>query len=90
MREFRDAYAKLRDGWGGDPARWRGYNDWVARANNASFGAQAAYDELVPGFEALFQASGGDFKRFYDAAKQLSTLTREERRQQLKKETGGA
>ena len=31
---------------------------WVAQANNASFGAQAAYDELVPGFEALFEREG--------------------------------
>ena len=30
----------------------------VAQANNATFGAQAAYDELVPAFEALFAARG--------------------------------
>lgn len=92
MREFRASYMQLRDAWGGDPARWRGYTDWVDRANNASFGAQAAYDELVPGFEALFRQSGEDFKRFYDAAKALAALPRDERRQQLNKakETGGA
>ena len=32
-----------------------GYDRWVAKANNASFAAQAAYDELVPAFEALFE-----------------------------------
>lgn len=47
------------------------YDRWVARANNASFAAQAAYDEWVPAFEALFEreASG---PRFYDAVRQLA------------------
>lgn len=90
-KEFRDDYAKLRASWGGDPARFRGYDQWVERANNAAFGAQAAYDELVPGFEALFEREGRDFTRFYDAAKRLAALPKEERRQQLKtKETPGA
>ena len=90
-KEFREDYARLRDSWGGDPARFRGYDQWVERANNAAFGAQAAYDELVPGFEALFEREGRDFTRFYDAAKRLAALPKEERRQQLKtKETPGA
>jgi len=90
-KEFREDYARLRDSWGGDPARFRGYDQWVERANNAAFGAQAAYDELVPGFEALFEREGRDFARFYDAAKRLAALPKEERRQQLKtKETPGA
>jgi len=89
--EFRADYVKLRDSWGGDPARFRGYDLWVERANNATLGAQAAYDELVPGFEALFEREGRDFKRFYDAAKRLAALPRQERRAQLKtKETSGA
>jgi predicted aminopeptidase len=89
LRDFRAQYAKLRDGWGGDPARFRGFDRWVERANNASFGAQAAYDELVPGFEALFQREGQDWKRFYDAVKRLADLPKEERHRLLK-ETGSA
>lgn len=88
MQAFREDYARLRESWGGEPSRWRGYNEWVERANNASFGAQAAYDELVPGFEALFRRSGEDFGRFYDAAKALAALPREERRRQLKEIAG--
>ncbi|MGE4239868.1 aminopeptidase [Ramlibacter sp.] len=84
MADFRDAYARMKAGWGGDPARYRGYDQAVARANNATFGAQAAYDELVPGFEALFRASGSDFARFYDAAKELAKLTKAERHKKLK------
>jgi predicted aminopeptidase len=87
LKDFRADYEKLRDSWGGDPARFRGYDLYVQRANNASFGAQAAYDELVPGFEALFEHEGRDWKRFYDAAKKLAALPKEERHRLLKKET---
>ncbi len=89
LRDFRAGYARLRDGWGGDPARYRGFDQWVERANNASFGAQAAYDELVPGFEALFEREGRDWKRFYDAVKRLADLPKQERHRLLK-ETGSA
>jgi predicted aminopeptidase len=84
MQEFRERYAQLRSSWGGDPTRFRGYDRWVEGANNAAFGAQAAYDELVPGFEALFEREGRDWQRFYDAAKRLATVPRAQRRLQLK------
>ena len=56
-----------------------GYDRWVARANNASFGAQAAYDTLVPQFEALY-AKSADWPSFYDAVKRLAELPPEQRR----------
>ena len=73
-------------------ARFSGYDAWVANANNASFGAQAAYDELVPDFEALFEriirdAAKGDadaWPRFYAAVRRLADLPDKERRQALK------
>ena len=83
LKEFREQYTRLRDGWGGDAARFRGYDLWVERANNASFGAQAAYDGLVPGFEALFAREGRDWKRFYDAVKRLAALPKDERHKLL-------
>ncbi|MDP3760777.1 MAG: aminopeptidase [Ramlibacter sp.] len=89
LRDFRAAYLKLRESWGGDPARFRGFDQWVERANNASFGAQAAYDELVPGFEALFLRERQDWQRFYDAVKRLADLPKEERHRLLK-EMGSA
>ena len=64
--------------------RFRLTDRWVAEVNNASFGAEAAYDELVPGFEALFVREGSDWRRFYDAATRLAELPRPERHQQLK------
>jgi predicted aminopeptidase len=88
LDDFRAAYANLRDSWGGDPARFRGYDRWVEQANNASFGAQAAYDDLVPGFEALFLREQGDWLRFYDAAKRLASLPKEQRHKLLKEMAG--
>ena len=88
MQEFREQYRQLRERWGGDSARWRNFDRWVAEANNASFGAQAAYDELVPGFEALFEREGRDWRRFYDAAKGLAELPKPVRHQRLKEMAG--
>ncbi len=75
MQGFRDRYAKLKTEWGGYAA----YDPWVARANNAAFAALAAYDELVPGFEALFEREGRSWPRFYDAVKRLASLSKNER-----------
>ena len=80
MQKFRADYAQLKNSWNG----FAGYDGWVLRANNASFGAQAAYDDLVPGFEALFEASGKDWQRFYDAVSALAKLPKNERHRALK------
>ena len=77
MEDFRQRYAALRAGWSGP--RQGAYDAWVARANNALFGAQAAYDELVPGFEALFEREGRDWPRFYAEVKRLAALPKDER-----------
>ncbi|MBH2019975.1 MAG: aminopeptidase [Burkholderiales bacterium] len=75
MQNFRARYAQLKASWDG----YAGYDPWVAHANNASFGAQAAYDELAPGFEALFERQGRDWPQFYAAVKRLAGLPRDER-----------
>ena len=79
MKRFRRHYAELKKAWGG----YAGYDPWVVRANNAAFAAQAAYDELVPGFEALFVREGRDWPRFYDAVRHLASLPKDERHQAL-------
>ena len=86
MQAFRDAYAQLKLRWGG----YAGYDDWVAQANNASFAAQAAYDQWVPGFEALFVREGRDWRRFFDAVRQLSQQDAAARAAQLDAWTGAA
>jgi predicted aminopeptidase len=89
MAQFRADYDALKARSGFDPALWRGYDRWVRDANNAYFGAQAAYDELVPAFEALFHAGGDDWQRFYDAARELSKLPKQERHRKLKEASVG-
>lgn len=80
MAAFRAEFEVLKqESWGG----FSGYDAWVARANNAAFAVQAAYDELVPGFEALYEAEGRDLRRFYAAVKTLAALPKAERRARL-------
>ena len=69
-----------RERWGG----YSGYDGWFARANNASFGVLAAYTELVPNFERLFEREGRDFSRFYAEVRRLATLPENERRAALR------
>lgn len=94
MEAFRADYAALRGRWQATPAQTAGYDRWVAHANNASFGAQAAYNELVPAFEALFEREGRNWPRFYDAVRALSEQPQAQRhdalRELLPKETPGA
>ena len=81
MAELRADYVTLKT------ARWAGfagYDGWFARANNAALGVQAAYNELVPGFEGLLQAEGGDYIRFYETVRALAALPAAERRARLK------
>jgi predicted aminopeptidase len=66
--------------------RWSGfagYDPWFERANNAALGVQAAYNELVPQFERLFERSGRDFERFYGQVRVLAALPKAERRAKL-------
>lgn len=75
MEQFRQAYRSLRQGWPQDGA----FDAWVAAANNAAFGAQAAYDAGVPAFEALFEREGRDWPRFLAAARRLAAQPGPER-----------
>jgi predicted aminopeptidase len=82
LDDFRARYAALRDGWSGP--QQGAYDRWVARANNAMFGAQAVYDDLVPAFEALFDHEGRDWRRFHAAAARLAALPKNQRVEALK------
>ncbi len=84
MQQMRQEYAQLKAGWGD----YAGYDNWMANANNASLGAQAAYDELVPQFEAVYRLQGKDWQKFYDAVKTLVPMPREERRAALARVAG--
>jgi predicted aminopeptidase len=80
MAQFRAEFEDLKASrWGG----FTGYDSWVARANNASFGVLAAYNELVPQFERLFDRQGRDFERFYAEVQRLAALPKDQRRAAL-------
>ncbi len=67
-------------------SRWAGfagYDGWFERANNASFGVLAAYSELVPDFERLFEREGRDFSRFYAEVRRIAALDKNARRAAL-------
>ncbi|MES2185321.1 MAG: aminopeptidase [Pseudomonadota bacterium] len=88
LQDFRSRYAVLRERWGGDAAQLAGYDAWVAGANNASFGTLAAYDGLVPGFQALFarvsSAPGDPWPRFYAEVRRLADMPQNQRHAVLK------
>ncbi len=84
MQALRDEYAQLKLTWGG----FSGYDGWIARANNASLAAQGAYDELVPQFVAVYERSGKDWPKFYDAIKAMVPLPKDERRAALAQAAG--
>lgn len=81
MQDMRIHYAQLKASWGG----FSGYDGWIARANNATLGAQGAYDELVPQFEAVYIRNGRNWPIFYDAIKAMVPLPKDERRIALTK-----
>lgn len=80
IAQLRADHAALKAGaWQG----YSGYDGWFAQVNNASFGVLAAYTELVPQFERLLAAQGGDLPRFYAEVRRLAELPMVERRQAL-------
>ena len=84
ITHFRQRYAALKAEWAAAGTPFDGFDPWVAQANNAFFGIQAAYDEGVPGFEALFAREGGDWPRFHAAVAALAKLPKAERLAQLR------
>jgi predicted aminopeptidase len=80
MRELRADYARIKaERWAGPNGPFSGYDAWFERANNASFGVLAAYNELVPAFERLYEREGRDFDRFYAAVRRLAALPKDRR-----------
>jgi predicted aminopeptidase len=78
--DFKAQYELLKISWNG----YAGYDNWVKQANNAAFGALAAYDDGVPQFEALFEQQGGHWEKFYAAVQTLAAMPKEARQLALK------
>jgi predicted aminopeptidase len=83
---MRADYTALKQRWEGYP----GYDAWFAQPlNNAQIASVAFYTELVPAFERLLAASGGDLPRFYAQVAALAQLAQVQRREALGAETLG-
>ena len=111
LTEFQSRYRQLRAQWlqqdeallTTEPRRTQYLrrlaqtDEWVAKANNASFGALAAYDDWVPAFAELWHQSQQDadghspsaapsphgWRIFYDRVKALARLEPGPREQEL-------
>lgn len=84
---MRSEYEDLKRAWGG----FRGYDRWFAQPlGNAHLASVASYTELVPLFERMLAASGGDLPAFYAEAKRLAKLPAAERKRALQAYADGA
>jgi len=111
FEEFRSTYAQLRAQWVAtdeplltSPALREQYerrlaqtDEWVAQANNASFGALAAYDDWVTAMTSWWLKLRGDgpatretWRSFYAQMRDLSVLPAEERKLRLCAQWGEA
>jgi predicted aminopeptidase len=79
--------AALRSDWEQLRAQWgsgAGLEDWLAEdLNNAELNSESTYYHLVPAFDRLLAANGGDLAKFYVAVERLAKLPKTKRHQQL-------
>ena len=82
IAEMRARYARLRESWG---AGQSGCDSWFAGPlNNAQLNTIATYYDLVPAFQALLRAHGGDMEKFYAAVGNLAKLPLHKRHKALR------
>ncbi len=76
IADMRQAYAAMKNAWGGD-AR---YDKWFEQdLNNAKIASLGLYTQLVPAFDAMLENEGRDLPRFYQRVTELSRLPKAER-----------
>lgn len=81
LSDMQAEFGRLRSTWGGDCE----YDGWFKHPiNNAQLNSVAAYYDLVPAFEQLLAANGGDMKKFYQAAEGLSKKPKLARNEELR------
>lgn len=82
IQQLRDNYARTKQRWG---VAKSGYDDWFAEPiNNAKLNTVSSYFDLVPAFQALLRAQGGDMEKFYEAVGDLGKLPLDRRHQVLR------
>lgn len=86
FQRLREDYEQVRSHWKSGP----NYDAWFAHTlNNASIVSVATYHRLVPAFEHLLEAEGGDFKAFYAACRRIAKLPPAERKARLQEVASG-
>lgn len=74
--ELKLEYQNLKRSWNG----YRGYDHWFSRTlTNAHLVSAATYYGCVPGLERVLKEVNGDFPRFYDEARKLAKLSKDDR-----------
>jgi predicted aminopeptidase len=69
IAHMRGHYVDLKKKWGVSKS---GYDYWFEEPiNNAKLNTVAAYYDLVPDFQAMLRAQGGDLEKFYKAVERL-------------------
>jgi predicted aminopeptidase len=80
IAQLRARHAELKASWGGKSP----FDQWFDEPiNNAKLNTISAYYDLVPAFDALLRANGGDMEQFYQAVARLAKLPMPERHLQL-------
>ncbi|MCG8534025.1 MAG: aminopeptidase [Pseudomonadales bacterium] len=80
QRSLMEEYQQFKHDW-----QFDGYDNWFAKGlNNAQLSTVATYNELLPGFLALYGKSEQNLHNFIQASVALSQKDKTERHQQLK------
>lgn len=76
LQQLRADYAALQLEWGG----YGGYDNWFASSlNNAQLSTVSSYNDLVPFFNSVLEAAGGDFEQFYEEVRRIAGMEKESR-----------
>ncbi len=78
--QMRSQYLEMKASWQG----YSGYDNWFEKdINNAQIAAVNTYRDYVPAFQALLEKQGHKLPAFYQAAKELGALPKEQRSKAL-------
>jgi predicted aminopeptidase len=84
LADMRAAYETAKAGEAGLAAFDRWFAGYEGRGvNNASLAALGLYDTKVPAFRALLAEAGGNLPLFYERARELSSMPRDDRNRVL-------
>jgi predicted aminopeptidase len=85
--EKQKQFSRLQSDYLDFKREWKGdnrYDQWMAQPlNNAHLALSATYQMYTPAFVKLFEENGNNFAHFYQAAKNLSALTKTDREREM-------